>query len=133
MAYINQERKAKIAPAVKAILKKYGVKGSLAVENHSTLHLNIKSGCLDFIGNYHETLGGRFSSQMYYAEKSLSVNPYWYHENFTGTIKDFLKEVLGAMNNGNWDNSRSEIDYFDVGWYVSINVGRWNKPYLLES
>jgi hypothetical protein len=22
-------------------------------------------------------------------------------------------------------------DFVDVGWYVEINVGRWNKPYVL--
>ena len=49
MAYFNQERKAQKAPAIKAILKKYGVKGSLAVRNHSTFVLNVKSGSIDFI------------------------------------------------------------------------------------
>jgi hypothetical protein len=43
MAYFNQERKAQKAPAIKAILKKYGVKGSLSVRNHSTFVLNVKS------------------------------------------------------------------------------------------
>ena len=51
MAYMSQEKKAKIAPVVKAVLKKYKVKGSLAVRNHSTLVLNIKSGSIDFIEN----------------------------------------------------------------------------------
>jgi hypothetical protein len=33
------------------------------------------------------------------------------------------------MNNGNWNNSRIEVDYFDVGWYIDVNIGKWNKPY----
>ena len=55
MAYVSQELKAKLAPKIKAICKKYGVKASLAVRNHSVLCLNIKSGKIDFIGNFNET------------------------------------------------------------------------------
>ena len=43
MAYMSQERKAEIAPVVKAICKKYGIKASLAVRHHSTLCLDRKS------------------------------------------------------------------------------------------
>jgi hypothetical protein len=32
---------------------------------------------------------------------------------------------------GNHDRSDIQSDYFDVGWYVDINIGRWNKPYAL--
>lgn len=133
MAYMSQEKKAKIAPVVKAILKKYNVKGSLAVRNHSTLVLNIKSGTIDFIKNYNDTVsarpgGFRLGSP---AKDALSVNPYWYHEHFSGKAKKFLEEVLAAMNVGNRDRSDSMTDYFDVGWYVDVNVGQWNKPYEL--
>lgn len=137
MAYMNQDRKAQIAPAVKAILKKYGVKGTLAVRNGSTLVLNIKSGKLDFINDYNEAARDRYSGSGIRldgtAAEYLSINQYWYSEQFSEKkIKKFLDEVYSAMNVGNWDNSRSEIDYFDVGWYVNINVGKWNKPYVLE-
>ena len=59
MAYMSQEKKAEIAPAIKAICKKYGVKASVAVRHHSTLVLNIKSGKIDFIGNYNKTVDAR--------------------------------------------------------------------------
>ena len=52
MAYMNQERKAQLAPAIKAACKKYGIKASIAVRNHMTLCVNIKSGRLDLIGNH---------------------------------------------------------------------------------
>ena len=55
MAYVSQELKAKLAPTIKAICKKYGVKASIAVRNHSTLVLNIKQGRIDFIENFIET------------------------------------------------------------------------------
>lgn len=133
MAYMSQSRKAQIAPVVKAILKKYKVAGSLAVRNHSTLVLNIKSGPIDFIGNTNNVVsqrpgGYRTGSP---AERSIQVNPYWYHEHFDGVAKEFLREVFTAMNEGNHDNSDAQIDYFDVGWYVDVNIGKWNQPYEL--
>jgi len=140
MAYMNQEKKAKIAPVIKAILKKYGIKGSLSVRNHSTLVLNIKSGTIDFIENYIQTDKDKpyakymTEDQIEYIRKnqSLDVNPYWYQDHFTGKAKNFLKEIFTAMNDGNHDNSDIQTDYFDVGWYVDVNIGRWNKPYVLE-
>ena len=135
MAYFNQERKTEKSPAIKAILKKYNVKGSLAVRNHSTFVLNIKSGSIDFISNFNQTVserpgGFRTGSP---AERAISINPYWYHEHFSGKALDFLKEVLAAMNTGNHDRSDIQTDYFDVGWYVDVNIGQWNKPYILEA
>jgi len=50
MAYMNQDRKKKIAEKVKPILKKYGVKGSLKTDRLS-ITLTIKSGPIDFIGD----------------------------------------------------------------------------------
>jgi len=139
MAYMSQERKAQIAPAVKAILKKYKVKGSLSVRNHSTLSLTIKSGAIDFVENFIATdsnvMHGKKMSQdqIDYLRKnqSVDVNPYWYHEHFSGKAKQFLREVLTAMNDGNWDKSDIQTDYFNVGWYVNVNIGRWNQPYVL--
>jgi hypothetical protein len=114
MAYMSQEKKSKIAPVVKGILKKYGMKGSLSVDNHSTLCLNIASGPIQFSED----------------GQPIDVNPYWYHEHYSGKALKFLKEVFAAMNDGNHDRSDSMTDYFDVGWYVRVNIGKWNKPYV---
>jgi hypothetical protein len=100
-----------------------------------TLCLNIKSGAIDFIGNYntvniddprYANYGG-FRPAVDY----IDVNPFWYQDHFDGVAKKFLKEILTAMNDGNHDNSDIQTDYFDVGWYVDVNIGRWNKPYIL--
>ena len=124
MAYVSQELKAKIAPKVKAICKKYGVKASLAVRNHSTLVLNIKSGKVDFINDYGNSEDAR--------KFGIQVNPYWYKDHFIGEAYHFLSEVIPAMNAGNWDKSDIQTDYFNVGWYIGVNIGKWNKPYVLE-
>ena len=139
MAYFSQEKKAKIAPVVKAICKKYNIKASLAVRNHSTLCLNLRQGEIDFVENFIETdsrvLHGRKMSPDRIAyirkSKSLDVNPYWFQEHFSGRALEFLKEIFAAMNAGNHDRSDAQTDYFDVGWYVDIKIGRWNQSYAL--
>lgn len=125
MAYINQDRKAELAPAIKSIFKKYGVKGSIAVRHYSTLVVTVKSGVIDFITNFNETV------VTCTAKDHIDVNPHWYHDHFTGEAKEFLTELLDAMNKGNHDNSDIQSDYFDVGWYCDVNIGRWDKPYQL--
>lgn len=128
MAYMSQEKKAKIAPVVKAILKKYNVKGSLAVRNHMTLVLNLKQGSIDFVDNFNAVTGGTLHGNRV---EYVQVNPYWYHDHFDGKAKAFLSEVLAAMNEGNHDRSDAMVDYFDVGWYVDVNIGKWDKAYAV--
>lgn len=114
MAYMSQEHKAKLAPTIKAICKKYNIKASLAVRSHSTLTLNVKQGDIDFGGD------------------RIQVNPYWYHEHFTGRAKDFLSEVIPAMYGPDYfDHSDAMTDYFHCSHYISINIGQWNQPYAL--
>jgi hypothetical protein len=138
MAYMNQDRKAQRAPIIKAILKKYNVKGSLSVRNHSTLVLTIKSGAIDFIGNYNEVVGNtpRYMNDplgFRPVKDSMDINPYWYQEHFTGKAKDCLKEVLAAMYGADYfDDSDIQTDYFHCSHYVDVNIGKWNKPYILE-
>ena len=138
MAYMNQEKKAKIVSALKPLMKKYGVKGTFSVNNHSTIVFNIKSGPIDFVENYIATdfakpYAKHFSEdQVEYIRKnkSIDVNPYWYHEHFSGKAKEFLAQVFAAMKSANWyDNSDAQTDYFDTAYYVDVNIGKWNKPY----
>jgi hypothetical protein len=129
MAYVSQDLKAKLAPKIKAICKKYGVKASLAVRHHSTLVLNVKAGKVDFIGDYGDTPETRADAEKF----GIQVNPYHYKSHFNGEAYHFLSELIPAMNAGNWDKSDSQTDYFKVGWYVDGNIGKWNKPYALEA
>jgi len=135
MAYMNQDRKAELAPAIKAVCAKYKIKASLAVRNHSTLVLNIKSGPIDFIGNLNKVCSKAHDADRYGAYRpavgSIDVNPYHYQSYFDGKALAFLSAVIPVMNNGNHDNSDMMSDYFDVGWYVDVNIGSWNKPYIL--
>lgn len=124
MAYVSQEMKAKLAPTIKAICKKYNVKASLAVRNHSTLVLTVKQGDIDFIGD--------FGNPEAAAKFGIQVNPYWYQDHFTGRSKEFLAEVIPAMYGPDYfDHSDIQTDYFHCSHYIDVNIGKWNQPYAL--
>jgi hypothetical protein len=131
MAYMSQERKAQLAPAIKAICQKYGVKASLAVNHHSTLVLNIKSGPIDFEASFRRAVAEDYATRPEHMRPGFNhqLNPYHYQRHFDGDALAFLSEVVPAMNVGNHDRSDLMTDYHDVGWYVSVNVGQWDKPY----
>ena len=134
MAYVSQEMKAKLAPQIKAVLKKYGFKASIAVRHHSTLVVNIKAGKLDVIGNYNETVGAshKYADRFQPVAGSLSLNPYWYNEHFTGDVKAFFDEIIPAMKGPDFfDHSDIQTDYFHCSHYFDVNIGQWDKPYEL--
>ena len=83
MAWMNKERKKELAPGIKEVLKKYGVKGTIAVRNSSTLVVNIKSGPIDLTGG----------------KPYGSINPYCPGD------EPFAKELIEAMKVGWYDKS----------------------------
>jgi hypothetical protein len=135
MAFVSQSDKAKLAPAIKAICKKYNVKASIAVRYNSTLVLNIKAGPIDFIGNYNEINSKKFRPshlQFQPATGNIEVNHHWFHDHFDGIAKDFLTEIIPAMKGPDFfDNSDIQTDYFNCSHYFAVKVGKWDKPYEL--
>lgn len=112
MAYMSQEMKTARVPAIKTVLKKYKMKGTISIRNHSTLVVTLKSGGFDFDTDYQQ------------------VNIYHLGNYFHGEKLDFMDELKTAMLGNDWyDNSDSHTDYFDVAFYININIGQWNKPY----
>tara|TARA_R100001082_G_scaffold106012_1_gene78550 strand:+ start:764 stop:1150 length:387 start_codon:yes stop_codon:yes gene_type:complete len=125
MAYISQEKKKELAPKIKEVLKKHGVKGTISVSHHSNLVVRLKSGKIDLYGE-------KTSPNWCGSHGSDSVNTYWINDHHTGKSRIFLKELHAAMNDGNWDKSDAMTDYFNVGWYSDIVVGNnsADKPYV---
>lgn len=132
MAYINQDDKKRIAARLKPVLARYGVKGTLSIRNHSTITLTVKSGKIDFIGNY--TRGAKPEIRADAEKFGIDVNTYWYQDHFTGKAKDFITDALVALKSADWyDESDAMTDYFNTAYYVSIHIGKWNKPYTVEA
>ena len=127
MAYVSQEDKKKLAPAIKAVLKKYKMKGTLAIRHHSSLVCNIKSGELDVLG--------ALPVSEYGPRDYVQVNPYWISENYDcPTVVAFLTELKAAMEGPDFFcEDDSMTDYFHRSHYIDINVGTFSKPYVLEA
>ena len=141
MAYVSQELKSKLSPKIKAICKKHGVKASIAVRHHSTLVLNVKSGKIDFIENYIKTDADKVAANKMSPDtiahirknQSLDVNTYWAHEHYSGKAKQFLTEMISAMKGPDFfDETDAQTDYFHCSHYIDINIGKWDKPYIVE-
>jgi hypothetical protein len=134
---MDQTRKAKITKMLKPILAKYKVKGSLSVRNHSTIVLTLKSGAIDFIGNSNRVCGNDFYQVQRGFKPTTSgydqVNPYWFQDHYDGKAKAFLTEAFKALKSADWyDESNAMIDYFNIAYYVDINIGKWDKPYIVQ-
>ena len=120
MAYVSQEDKAKLAPAIKKVLSKYGMKGSISIRHHSSLVVTLQSGAIDFKDYTH-------------GDGYIQVNTYHIDSHYTGKAKNFLNELLAAMKGPDYfNNDDAMTDYFHRSHYTDINVGRWNKPYFLQ-
>jgi len=119
MAYVSQEKKKALAPAIKAVLKKYKVKASIAVRHHSTLVLNIKEGAVPFKPSDH------YQVNEYHYENHYADNP---------TLVSFLSELISAMKGPEYyNNDDAMTDYFDRSHYTDINFGKWDQPYKVVS
>jgi len=122
MAYVSQADKKELAPAIKKVLAKYKMKGSISIRHHSTLVVNLQSGAIDFKDYSH-------------GDGYIQVNPYWINDHYDNNhvARDFLNELKDAMEGPNFfNNDDAMTDYFSRSHYTDINVGKWNKPYFLQ-
>ncbi len=121
MAYVSQKDKAELAPAIKKVLNKYGMKGSISIRHHMSLVVTLQSGAIDFKDYTH-------------GDGYIKVNTYHIESHYQGKAKAFLTELLAAMKGPNYFcDDDAMTDYFHRSHYTDINVGRWNKPYFLQN
>ena len=119
MAFISQEEKKELSVGIKQVLKTYGMKGTISINHHSSLVVTVQSGVLDF------------SDHFSHGDGYIQVNTYHIVSWYSGTIKRFLQDLVKAMKGTKWyNNSDAMTDYFDTAYYIDINIGKWNKPYV---
>jgi hypothetical protein len=137
MAYMNQECKAKIKANLDAALKGTGVKYSLRCDNLS-ITCTIKSAPVDFIANGNETCNADF----YQVSRGFKpnntgyeqVNRYYYQDHYSGKAKELMTKIISAIYSGDYyDRSDSSTDYFDTAYYAYINIGKWDKPFVVTA
>jgi hypothetical protein len=129
MAHMTQEEKKSIQPQIKALAKKHGVNCTLAVKHHSIIVLNIKNGKLDFLENYQNSRKRDYDTRTR-GYLSLGCKRH-VEDNFTGDCQTFLNDAMNILYSMDYYNDSDVYrDYFDVAYYVEINIGRYDKPYV---
>lgn len=135
MAYVDQDRKKRIEALCKPIFKKYGIKARLGVHHHTELVCNISAGTIDFNDpsnwSIRQNEYDEASNQKIRFDGHLQVNHYHYDHHYAGRALEFFSELIPALQSENFDKSDIQSDYFHVGYYLSVNVGKWDKPYEL--
>tara|TARA_B100000902_G_scaffold29802_1_gene35758 strand:- start:1 stop:393 length:393 start_codon:yes stop_codon:yes gene_type:complete len=128
MAYISKEDVTAIRQELKATFPKFtfGVKKMSGGSNG--VDVTVKAGPTDFSDCFRGDEG--------YAQiNHYHTHMYGDHQSFFDAIHKIIKTAPikgeGYWKNKGWyDNSDSMIDYFDTAYYISMNVGSWNRPYV---
>jgi hypothetical protein len=125
MAYIKTEEVAAIRGQLKEKFK--GLKFSVRKQHHSSVSVTIKAGNVDF-------------SDILDDSGYAQINQYWLnrtgkHEHLFEEIYKVIKTAPASVEGGRewFDDSDSMTDYFHTAFYMSVNVGSWDKPYVYNN
>lgn len=135
MAYMNQEHKARIRTNLKKVIPNTW-KWSLGVRHHSTIVLNIRSAPLDVLEHIRRVDAdkrGPDPLQKSQIGDHYQVNEYYLDRQFDGTLLDVMRRIKAVLNLDNHDRSDIQRDHFDVGHYIDINFGKWDKPFEIAA
>jgi|SRR5271157_5546320 len=123
MAYIDQQRKGILEVEIKKVVPA-NWKYTLKIRHHSTLVITIRQADVDLIGKNicaPRHVGGR--------PEYLSLNEHNLQGEYTDKLLKIFEGIKGAMMIGNHDRSDIQSDYFDVGWYIDIQIGEYKSPF----
>ena len=121
MAYITTEKVKEMRDKLKELFPaKKGWKLSITKEHYSGVNCSI--------------LTAPFELRLDTTRTNESVNHYYVKEHYNDNpaSKEALLSILQVLNTNNYNNSDSQSDYFDVGHYVSLSIGKWDKPFLVK-
>jgi len=133
MAFINQAGKAKIAAALKAAMPK-DVKYTLAIRDNMTVVMTIKSAPFDLMAmiNAKNKAQAEFRGDAFYEVKgNCQLNQYYLDKSFDGKALEILEAAKKALYSADYyDDSDIQSDYFSCAYYVQMNVGTYDKPFV---
>ena len=128
MAYIGADSVKAIRVALKAEFPE--IKFSVTNDNHSSVVVSIMESPYNLINEHTadeaDIKFGYSSINHYYPER-------YAHEALYQRIWDIVK--IAPFNAGTedepwYDRSDIQSDYFDVSYYLTLRVGKWNKAYV---
>ena len=136
MAYVSKELKAKAVANLKVALKGKNIKYSVAVRNHSTLVLTITKSEIDFIGNanaksINDDNRCRYTDKIrLITDGYTQTNEYHLDKSFDGEALDVLETIKRCLKTDEFfDHSDSQSDYFHTSHYISIHIGKYDRPF----
>jgi len=121
MAYISTEEvKVKRKQLKDSFPRKKGWKFSVRNDNNTTIVVSI----LEAPFKFKEFLDGR---------KSKNVNHFYINSQFNcEEEREAINSIFEMISSDNYNNSDSMTDYFDVGFYMNLSIGKWDKPFLFK-
>jgi hypothetical protein len=129
MAYISTAEVAAIRTALK---DKYGkrLKFSVTKDHHTAVTVSIVSGTVDFSDMW-AGLKPEDYSYGYTAVNEYYLENYGRHAKLFADIVKIIKTAPANAPGGRlwFDESDSMTDYFHTAFYLTLQVGKWNKKY----
>lgn len=113
MAYMSKEHAATIRNNLKKNFPNF--KFSVTIHHHSSINVSLMKSPLDFSKDIEDS-----------GHEYIQLNQY-YFERYSHS--DTLEQIYQIINEGNYNKSDIQTDYFDVGFYVHFNIGQYDKPY----
>lgn len=140
MAYVTKEVIQQVRTDLKALNKKFGVKTTVAGLHSLTLRVTIAEGVIDFGGNMSDCVLNETHGMLHKEEraqqlqqcKGVNVNHYYAERQFSGTALDYIQQLIAIVMKQHWDESDIMVDYFHCSFYIDIQIGRWDKPYMIK-
>jgi hypothetical protein len=135
MAFISTEDVKHIRNELKKELPQY--KFSVVRDHHSSVTISLMKGPAFKDHEYFNRYSGEWSIGNLSDGYHHQINQY-HLEDFYGKenakILDkihVIAKTAPAKNGGKvwYNDSDAMIDYFDIAYYIHINVGKWNKSY----
>lgn len=116
MAYITTEAVKVIRNNIKkAFPTKQGWKFSVVNRDHSEVSVSIMS-----------------APKAYGFEGHEPVNHMWIDEHFQNALqREALHQLHNIIKEKHWDESDSQTDYFHCAFYISIEIGKWDKECVI--
>ena len=115
MAYITKEQvKEKRELLKKKFPSKDGWKLSVTGRDFSVLQVSIMKSPFKLVDKGYE-----------------QINHYYIDGNYDPAVSKVFKEIIDIAMEGNFDKSDSQIDYFHVGYYFQLSVGKWDKDTIV--
>lgn len=118
MAYMNKAAAKVIRDELKATFK--NTKFSIRIDNHTALRVAIMSAPDAFVFD----ANGK-------PKAHADINQY-HLDSMNYKHVDVLKKMVAIINKKNWDKSDIQTDYFDVGFYLTLSQGKWDKPFEIK-